>query len=127
MQKGTIIKIIGPVVDVRFPDDAKMPPIYTALTIEHKGRKIFFEVAKHVEPGIIRAIALGSTDGLRRGMEVENTNSRISVPVGPETLGKIFDVVGNALNDPEKKFSKKITYSQESPFANRAIYKDRSF
>lgn len=109
MQKGKIIKIIGPVVDVEFPEDENLPEIYTALIVyKNNNEKIFLETVKHLEPGRVRTIAMQSTDGLKRGMEVENTSKMIQVPVGEEILGNIFDVVGNPLNDKNNnlKFKK---------------------
>jgi F-type H+-transporting ATPase subunit beta len=115
---GKIIQIIGPVIDVEFPADAQLPPIYNALQIKKPSSSfakasegqndeyIVLEVVKHLEPGRIRAIALATTDGLMRGAEVENTGQELSVPVGPEVLGHIFDVVGNSLDMPGKKFTK---------------------
>jgi F-type H+-transporting ATPase subunit beta len=102
MKTGTIAQIIGPVVDVQFADTKTMPPIYTALTVKLGGKEIVLETVKHLEPGRVRTIALESTDGLSRGLEVVNTGKYIEVPVGPEVLGHIFDVTGNALDAPEK-------------------------
>jgi F-type H+-transporting ATPase subunit beta len=106
MSKGKIIQIIGPVVDVEFPENESLPPIYTALIVEKGNEKIFLEVVKHLEPGKARTIAMQSTDGLRRGTEVINTGKMIQVPVGPEVLGNIFDVVGNVLNPSKTQFKK---------------------
>jgi F-type H+-transporting ATPase subunit beta len=106
MKKGKITQIIGPVVDVSFGENETLPKIYNALKIDLKDREIIFEVVKHIEPGKIRAIALDSTDGLARGMEIEDLGRMIEVPVGEETLGHIFDVVGRSLDEPEKFSSK---------------------
>jgi F-type H+-transporting ATPase subunit beta len=106
MKKGKITQIIGPVVDVSFGENEILPKIYNALKIDLKDREIIFEVVKHIEPGKIRAIALDSTDGLARGMEIEDLGRMIEVPVGEETLGHIFDVVGRSLDEPEKFSSK---------------------
>ena len=106
MSKGKIIQIIGPVVDVEFPENETLPPIYTALIVEKGNEKIFLETVKHLEPGKVRTIAMQSTDGLRRGTEVINTGKMIQVPVGPEVLGNIFDVVGNVLNPSKTQFKK---------------------
>ena len=106
MSKGKIIQIIGPVVDVEFPENESLPSIYTALIVEKGNEKIFLEVVKHLEPGKVRTIAMQSTDGLRRGTEVINTGKMIQVPVGPEVLGNIFDVVGNVLNPSKTQFKK---------------------
>ncbi len=115
MTEGKIIQIIGPVVDVQFPDEQKMPAILEALTAHKDGRQIVLEVAKHLEPGKIRAISLESTDGLRRGELVRATGSPIQAPVGQEVLGNIFNVLGEALNDPSKKFKKFSPIHRSAP------------
>ncbi len=94
--QGKITQVIGPVVDVRF--DGEPPKIYNALTIDRDGNKLVLEVEQHLGEGEIRAIAMSSTDGLERGMSVEDTGAPISVPVGEKTLGRMFDVSGNAID-----------------------------
>ena len=108
MKKGKITQIIGPVIDVEFEENEKLPEIYNALTIEKKGGgKLMVEVVKHLEPGKVRAIALETTDGLARGTEVVDTGKQIEVPVGSRVLGHIFDVTGKPLDvSPEKFFAK---------------------
>src|SRR3989344_81630 len=108
MTEGKIVQIIGPVVDVEFPDVQNVPGILESLTIQKGDGRIVLEVAKHLEPCKIRAISLESTDGLRRGEVVKATGAPIQAPVGSEVLGNIFNVNGVALNDPAKKFN---TYS----------------
>ena len=115
MTNGKIIQIIGPVVDVSFDEGVPMPQIYHALTIEHEGKHITLEVVKHIEPGKVRAIALQSTDGLRRGLEVINTGKMIEVPVGPEVLGNIFNVIGKPLNETDVKFKKFSAIHRNAP------------
>jgi len=95
MSSGKIAQIIGPVIDVEFPRDA-MPNIYDALHVDALG--LTLEVQQMVGDGVARAIAMGSSDGLKRGMEVANTGAPITVPVGAPTLGRIFDVLGNAID-----------------------------
>lgn len=112
---GTIAQIIGPVVDVTFPEGTKLPPIFTALTITHEGRTIYLEILRHLEPGRVRTISLQATDGLMRGMEVVNTGHQIDVPVGQEVLGNIFNVIGTALNEPTKKFAKRWPIHRSAP------------
>jgi F-type H+-transporting ATPase subunit beta len=91
--KGTITQIIGPVVDVTF--DGVVPPIKNALTVKHEdGTTLTLEVAQHLGFNDVRAIAMSTTDGLKRGMEVSDTGAPIEVPVGPEILGRMFDVTG---------------------------------
>lgn len=94
---GKIVQIIGSVVDVEFPEGVSLPSINNALTIDDKGRTVLLEVAKHLEPGLVRTVSLASTDGLARGQEVSDTGAPISVPVGQEVLGKLFDVTGNLI------------------------------
>ena len=104
MSNGNIVQCIGPVVDIQFPRD-KMPSIYDALTLVESGEKSFaekgltFEVQQQIGDGVVRAIAMGASDGLRRGMQVKSTGAPISVPVGPATLGRIMDVLGRPIDD----------------------------
>ena len=94
---GSITQIIGPVVDVQFIDG--LPNILDALTVEKDGEKIVLEVAQHLGENIVRSIAMSATDGLVRGQEVLNTSEPISVPVGPEMLGRIVNVVGEPVDE----------------------------
>src|SRR3989344_5767739 len=96
--KEKIAQVIGPVVDVDFGEDSAMPALGNALEIKDKDRKIILEVARHLEPGKVRAISLASTDGLARGTDVADTGEAIKVPVGPEVLGRIFNVTGEAID-----------------------------
>lgn len=96
---GKIIQVIGPVVDVKF-DSGKLPEIYNALRIEDKAqnRTVVCEVAQHLGEDTVRAVAMASTDGLVRGMEASDTGKPISVPVGPQVLGRILNVIGEAVD-----------------------------
>ena len=96
MSKGTIVQIIGAVVDVEFPRE-DVPRVYDALIVEEGD--IMLEVQQQLGDGVVRTIALGSTDGLKRGLAVKNTGEPISVPVGKETLGRIMDVMGNPIDE----------------------------
>ncbi|MFT7491945.1 MAG: F-type H+-transporting ATPase subunit beta [Pseudohongiellaceae bacterium] len=96
MSSGRIVQIIGAVIDVEFPRDA-VPKIYDALTVSAKG--LTLEVQQQLGDGVVRAIAMGSSEGVSRGLEVTNTQSPISVPVGIETLGRIMDVLGNPIDE----------------------------
>ena len=96
MSQGTIVQCIGAVVDVQFPRDA-MPKIYDALELE--GAELVLEVQQQLGDGVVRTIALGSSDGLRRGMQVTNSGKGIAVPVGHGTLGRIMDVLGRPIDD----------------------------
>jgi F-type H+/Na+-transporting ATPase subunit beta len=96
MSQGTIVQCIGAVVDVQFPRDA-MPKIYDALELE--GSELVLEVQQQLGDGVVRTIALGSSDGLRRGMQVKNSGKGIAVPVGHGTLGRIMDVLGRPIDE----------------------------
>jgi len=115
MNKGKIIQIIGPVVDVEFSEEGKLPPIFNALKIKHDGKEIVLEVVKHLDPTRVKAISLQSTDGLKRGLEVEDTGKMIEVPVGPDVLGNLFNVLGQVLNKTDKKFTKHLPIHRPSP------------
>tara|TARA_B100001248_G_scaffold166269_1_gene125800 strand:- start:3063 stop:4481 length:1419 start_codon:yes stop_codon:yes gene_type:complete len=97
IKKGRITQIIGAVVDVNFEGD--LPEIYTALEANNSGSKLILEVAQHLGENDVRTIAMDATEGLKRGDEVINTGSPISVPVGPETLGRIINVVGESIDE----------------------------
>jgi F-type H+-transporting ATPase subunit beta len=97
---GTIIQIVGPVADISFQD--QVPAIYNALHLQREdGSRLVFEVEQQLPGNVVRAIALGSTDGLSRGMEVVDTGAPISVPIGEETLGRVFNVVGEVIDEGE--------------------------
>ncbi len=96
MSSGKVVEIIGAVVDVQFPKGA-MPKVYDALKIEEAG--VTLEVQQQLGDGVARTIAMGSTDGLKRGLKVENTGAPISVPVGTATLGRIMDVLGEPVDN----------------------------
>ena len=96
-KNGKVTQIIGAVVDVSF--EGELPEIYTALEINNQGNKLILEVAQHLGEGGVRTIAMDSTEGLKRGDQVINTGAPISVPVGPETLGRIINVIGEPIDD----------------------------
>jgi F-type H+-transporting ATPase subunit beta len=97
---GTVKRIIGPVVDVDFGNENRnLPEIYAALEVVREGKKIVLEVEQYLGGGIVRAVAMDTTDGLARGAEVLNTGAPISVPVGEATLGRIFNVLGETIDD----------------------------
>ena len=111
MEVGAIVQIIGPSVDIRFESE-KLPKLFNAIKIEDQERKInlTLEVAQHIGDNVVRCIALASTDGLVRGMKAMDTGAPISVPVGDQTLGRIFNLLGEAidekgpLKDPKKRY-----------------------
>ncbi len=109
---GKIKQIIGPVVDVEF--DGELPPILNSLHIEVDKTKIVLEVAQHLGENTVRSVAMSATDGLKRGTEVKDTGAPIQVPVGPETLGRITNVVGEPIDELGPIKTKK-TYSIHRP------------
>jgi F-type H+-transporting ATPase subunit beta len=96
--KGTIHQIIGPVIDIKFMPE-EMPELLNAIYIEFKERKIVAEVAQHIGDDVVRCVALSSTDGLTRGMEAIDSGAPISVPVGKEVLGRLFNVIGDTIDE----------------------------
>ena len=104
MSQGTIVQCIGAVTDIQFPREA-MPKVYDALQLdkveEHAGSEtdLVFEVQQQLGDGVVRTIAMGSSDGLRRGMKVNNTGAGISVPVGDATIGRIMNVLGRPIDE----------------------------
>jgi F-type H+/Na+-transporting ATPase subunit beta len=103
MSEGKIVQCIGAVIDIQFPRES-MPHIYDALTLVEEGNSfaekgLTFEVEQQLGDGVVRTIAMGSSDGLRRGMKVKNTGKPISVPVGPATLGRVMDVLGRPIDE----------------------------
>ena len=97
---GKVVQVIGPVIDVRF-DDGEMPDILNSIEIEHGGRRIVAEVSGHVGDNLVRCIAMSSTDGLVRGIDAVDTGSGIKVPVGEKTLGRMFNVLGDPIDEIE--------------------------
>ncbi|SIS72469.1 F0F1 ATP synthase subunit beta [Alicyclobacillus vulcanalis] len=101
MNKGYVVQVMGPVVDVRFPE-GQLPAIQNALRIDYEGElpvHLTLEVALHLGDNVVRTIAMSSTDGLVRGVEVVDTGQAISMPVGPGTLGRIFNVLGETIDE----------------------------
>ena len=96
MSSGKVVQVIGAVIDVEFPRDS-VPQVYDALTVADKG--LTLEVQQQLGDGVVRAIAMGPSEGVSRGLSVENTGAPISVPVGTETLGRIMDVLGNPIDE----------------------------
>ena len=97
---GKVIQIIGPVIDVRF-ENGHLPDLLNAIEIEHEGRKVVCEVASQIGDDVVRCIAMSGTDGMSRGMEAVDTGSGITVPVGTETLGRIFNLLGEPIDNKE--------------------------
>jgi len=102
VKTGEIIQVIGPVVDIKFRDKGELPAIYNAIKVKNQGEELILEVNQHMGAGRVRTIAMGPTDGLRRGTEAINTGSPIQVPVGRKTLGRMFDILGNPIDGKEE-------------------------
>src|SRR6195952_388983 len=113
MSQGKIVQCIGAVVDVEFSRET-MPKVYDALVLE--GTELTLEVQQQLGDGVVRTIALGSSDGLRRGMKVQNTHAPISVPVGLPTLGRIMDVLGRPIDERGPVVSdRKMSIHRDAP------------
>lgn len=111
---GTVVQVMGPVVDVKFED--KLPSIYNAINIELKGKTLVCEVAQHIGDNIARAIAIDLTEGLQRGAEAVDTGRAISVPVGEAVLGRVFDVLGNPIDEKgEVETEDRMPIHREAP------------
>ncbi len=114
MNKGTITQIIGVVIDAHFPDE--LPALFNALEVKGEKDTLVFEVQQHVGSNTIRAIAMGPTDGLARGVEIIDTGAPISVPVGEITLGRMFDVTGKPIDGkPAVKAKKTYPIHRKAP------------
>lgn len=94
---GKIIQVVGPIVDVQFKDQ-HLPELLTALVVPMGEKSLTIEVAQHIGDDVVRAVSMGATEGLVRGMEVISTESPIQVPVGQETLGRMFNVLGEPID-----------------------------
>ena len=116
LKDGKIIAVVGVVVDVEFSEGSRPPAIYDALHVEHQGKTITLEVAQHLDEHTVRAIALSSTDGMKRGQTVTSTGAPISVPVGDATQGRMFNVVGEPIdNMPAPKNAKTAPIHKDPP------------
>ena len=95
---GTVVQVIGPVLDIRF-GDGQLPSLLTAIEIDNDGRRVVAEVAQHIGDNVVRCIAMSSTDGLKRGIPAVDTGAPISVPVGNECLGRVFNLLGEPVDN----------------------------
>ncbi|MDE5753760.1 MAG: F0F1 ATP synthase subunit beta [Oscillospiraceae bacterium] len=112
---GKIVQIIGAVVDVCFPKE-KLPRLLNAITVDNNGTRLVIEVAQHIGDDIVRCISMGSTDGLVRGMDAIDTGSPIRVPVGKETLGRMFNLLGEAIDEkPAPETTENWAIHREAP------------
>lgn len=97
-QQGVVSQVIGPVVDVRFPEGVELPNILDALVVDGNGIKVILETQKHIGEDTIRAISMDATEGLSRGMKVTAKGTGIQMPVGDDIKGRLFNVVGDAID-----------------------------
>ena len=112
---GKVIQIIGPVIDVKF-ENGHLPDLLNAIEIEHEGKKVVLEVASQLGDDVVRCIAMSSTDGMARGIDAVDTGTGITVPVGHETLGRIFNLLGEAIdNKPEPEAKERWCIHREPP------------
>ena len=100
-QTGTVVQVMGPVLDIRFPEDS-LPELLQAISVKNGEETIIAEVAQHIGDNVVRCIAMSSTDGLARGAEAVNTGAAITVPVGEDCLGRVFNLLGQAIDGGEK-------------------------
>ncbi len=113
-KQGTINQIVGVVVDMEFAE-GHLPAIYNAIETQSNGKKLIFEVAQHLSENSVRTISLGSTDGLKRGAKVTDTGAPISVPIGKETMGRMFNVLGEPIDGKADKFTKRSPIHRAPP------------
>ena len=116
VKEGFVSQVIGPIVDVKFQEEGDLPAIYNALKLNNQGKELVLEVHQHRGAGRVRTVAMGSTDGLKRGVKVINTGAPIKVPVGRETLGRMFDALGNPIDQKEPlEDSMRLSIHREAP------------
>ena len=118
---GKVVQVIGPVVDIKFDEDS-LPNIYNEIKIDMGNRELVVEVEQHVGDDIVRTISMESTDGLKRGMKAVDTGKPISVPVGKNVLGRVFNVLGNPI-DNKGEVKTEESYPIHRPAPN---FKDQS-
>ncbi len=114
-QFGKLIQVVGPVVDIEFPNGSVLPKMYDALEVDTDHGKIVFELRQHLGGNRVRTVAMGSTDGLRRGMKVLSTGAPISVPVGQPVLGRMFNVLGLPIDGKENVSGKLSSIHRSAP------------
>ncbi|MBR6729418.1 MAG: F0F1 ATP synthase subunit beta, partial [Clostridia bacterium] len=113
--KGVVSQVMGPVVDVRI-EEGSLPAIFNALTMKNGEKTLTVEVAQHIGDNTVRCIAMASTEGLKRGTAVTDTGKAISVPVGRETLGRIFNVLGDTVdNKPAPETAERWNIHRPAP------------
>ncbi len=115
LNKGSVLQVIGPVLDIKF-ETGKLPDLLNAVEIEYNGRKIVSEVAQHLGDDVVRCIAMSSTDGLVRGVEAIDTGKGITVPVGEKTLGRVFNLLGEPIdNGPQPENAERWEIHRSAP------------
>ena len=97
---GTVTQVIGPVLDIRFPDN-QLPALLNAIEVPVGDKTVIAEVAQHIGDNVVRCVAMGATDGLQRGTEAIDTGAAISVPVGEDCLGRVFNLLGDPIDGGE--------------------------
>ena len=112
---GKVVQVMGAVIDIRFEND-NLPALNNAIEVENGDKKLIVEVAQHLGDDVVRCIAMASTDGLVRGAKAVDTGNTITVPVGKETLGRIFNVLGEAVdNKPQPTTAKRASIHAKAP------------
>ena len=124
MRTGKIVQVIGPVVDIRFPTE-DLPPIYNAIKIDDDaaGIHLTLEIEQHLGDNMVRTVSMSSTDGLVRGMDAVDTGSTIMMPVGEGTLGRVFNLLGEVI-DEMGPFTADKYYADSSPRAHHGRAED---
>ncbi|AOQ21851.1 F0F1 ATP synthase subunit beta [Mycoplasma capricolum] len=117
---GKIIQVLGSVVDVKFSEN-NIPKIYDALVVDNNGKKLVLEVEQNIGDEIVRTIAMGPTEGLRRGLDVINTNSPITAPVGNEVLGRMFNVLGDPIDEKPDLDVKRLPIHRDAPIYEELV------
>ena len=117
---GTVVQVVGPVLDIRFPEES-LPDLLNAIEIDNNGQKLTAEVAQHVGGGIVRCISMNATDGLVRGIEAVDTGGPITVPVGEECLGRMFNLLGEPIDakEPPKTEARHPIHRQPPAYADQ--------
>ena len=119
-QYGVLVQAVGPVVDVRFKKE-HLPSLLLALKVKNNDKDLYLEVVQHIGDDTVRCVAMGETDGIRRGLPVENTFSPIKVPVGKEVLGRMFNVLGEPIDGKEE-----VKAERRSIYQNPPTFKEQS-
>ena len=114
MENGIVRRVIGPVVDVQFPS-GKMPEIYNAIEVELPDRKVTMEAVQHLGDNTVRCISLFSTDGMQRGSRAVDTDSPVTVPVGEATLGRMFNVIGEPIDEKGPVEAQRLPIHRKAP------------